>query len=201
MPTVGGRRRRRPADARDDGPVGALHDGSAREEPDADPENVARAIALRKLAAAPQTRAQLDDAMARRGVPADVRDRVLDRFDDVGLIDDAMFARMWVESRHTGRGLAKKALAHELRRRGVDSALVDEAVAQLAPEQEETTARALVARRLPSTRGLDAATRTRRLAGMLARKGYPAGLSFRVVREALEREGVDEAELPSEDAW
>jgi regulatory protein len=201
MPTVGGRRRRRPADARDDGPVGALDDGSASDEPDADPENVARAIALRKLAAAPQTRAQLDDAMARRGVPAEVRDRVLDRFDDVGLIDDAMFARMWVESRHTGRGLAKKALAHELRRRGVDSALVDEAVAQLAPEQEETTARALVARRLPSTRGLDAATRTRRLAGMLARKGYPAGLSFRVVREALEREGVDEAELPSEDAW
>jgi regulatory protein len=201
MPTVGGRRRRRPADARDDGPVGALDDGSASDEPDADPENVARAIALRKLAAAPQTRAQLDDAMARRGVPAEVRDRVLDRFDDVGLIDDAMFARMWVESRHTGRGLAKKALAHELRRRGVDSALVDEAVAQLAPEQEETTARALVARRLPSTRGLDAATRTRRLAGMLARKGYPAGLSFRVVREALEREGVDEAELASEDAW
>jgi regulatory protein len=201
MPTVGGRRRRRPADARDDGPVGALDDGSASDEPDADPENVARAIALRKLAAAPQTRAQLDDAMARRGVPAEVRDRVLDRFDDVGLIDDAMFARMWVESRHTGRGLAKKALAHELRRRGVDSALVDEAVAQLAPEQEETTARALVARRLPSTRGLDAATRTRRLAGMLARKGYPAGLSFRVVREALEREGAGEAELPSEDAW
>jgi len=201
VPTVGGRRRRRPADARDDGPVGALRDGSASDEPDADPENVARAIALRKLAAAPQTRAQLDDAMARRGVPAEVRDRVLDRFDDVGLIDDAMFARMWVESRHTGRGLAKKALAHELRRRGVDSALVDEAVAQLAPEQEETTARALVARRLRSTRGLDAATRTRRLAGMLARKGYPAGLSFRVVREALEREGVDEAELPSEDTW
>jgi regulatory protein len=199
---VGGRRRRwATADARNDGPVGALRDESRSDESDADPENVARAIALRKLAAAPQTRAQLNDAMARRGVPAEVRDRVLDRFDDVGLIDDAMFARMWVESRHAGRGLAKKALAHELRRRGVDSALVEEAVAELAPEQEETAARALVARRLPSTRGLDAATQTRRLAGMLARKGYPAGLSFRVVREALEREGVDEAELPSEDGW
>jgi regulatory protein len=199
---VGGRRRRwATADARNDGPVGALRDESRSDESDADPENVARAIALRKLAAAPQTRAQLNDAMARRGVPAEVRDRVLDRFDDVGLIDDAMFARMWVESRHAGRGLAKKALAHELRRRGVDSALVEEAVAELAPEQEETAARALVARRLPSTRGLDAATQTRRLAGMLARKGYPAGLSFRAVREALEREGVDEAELPSEDGW
>lgn len=170
-------------------------------EPDADPENVARSIALRKLAAAPQTRAQLDDAMARRGVPAEIRARVLDRFDDVGLIDDAMFARMWVESRHAGRGLAKKALAHELRRRGVDSALVDDAVGELAPEQEEATARALVARKLRSTRGLDPAARTRRLAGMLARKGYPAGLAFRIVREALEREGVAENDLPPEDGW
>jgi regulatory protein len=169
--------------------------------PDADPENVARTIALRKLAAAPQTRAQLDDAMTRRGVPAEIRARVLDRFDDVGLIDDAMFARMWVESRHAGRGLAKKALAHELRRRGVDSALVEDAVAELPPEQEEATARALVARRLPATRGLDPAARTRRLAGMLARKGYPAGLSFRIVREALEREGVDEDHLPPDNGW
>lgn len=198
-PPAGGRRRT--GGARDAGPTGASYDESRDDQPDADPEQVARAIALRKLAAAPQTRAQLDDAMARRGVPEEVRDRVLDRFNDVGLIDDAMFARMWVESRHAGRGLAKKALAHELRRRGVDSALVDEAVAELGPDQEENTARALVARKLPSTRGLDAATRTRRLAGMLARKGYPAGLSFRVVREALEREGVEEAELPSEDGW
>ena len=171
------------------------------DEPDADPETIARAIALRKLAAAPQTRAQLNDAMARRGVPDDVRERVLDRFDDVGLIDDAMFAQMWVESRHAGRGLAKKALAHELRRRGVDSAVVDEAVAALQPEHEEATARALVERKLRSTRGLEPTTRTRRLAGMLARKGYSAGLALRVVREALEREGVDEEALPSAEGW
>ena len=199
-PPAGERSRRRARDARASDPVRALGVESG-DGPDANPENVARAIALRKLAAAPQTRAQLDDAMARRGVPAEVRDRILDRFDEVGLIDDAMFARMWVESRHAGRGLAKKALAHELRRRGIDSALVDEAVADLAPEREEDTARALVARRLPSTRGLDTATRTRRLAGMLARKGYPPGLSYRVVREALEREGVDEAELPPDADW
>ncbi len=168
---------------------------------EADPEVVARTIALRKLAAAPQTRAQLDDAMARRGVPDDVRSRVLDRFDEVGLIDDAMFARMWVESRHAGRGLAKKALSHELRRRGVDSAVIDEAVAELRPEQEEASARALVARKLSSTKGLESGPRIRRLVGMLARKGYPAGLAFRVVREALEREGVDEEDLPPEADW
>lgn len=168
---------------------------------DADPESVARAIVLRKLSAAPQTRAQLDEAMRRSGIAADVRARVLERFSDVGLIDDAMFARMWVESRHAGRGLGRKALAHELRKRGVDASLVDEAVGRLPDDQEEATARALVARRLPSTRGLDPRTRTRRLASMLARKGYPAGLAARVVREALESEGVGNDDLPDVGDW
>ncbi|HEX6195726.1 MAG TPA: regulatory protein RecX [Jiangellaceae bacterium] len=167
-----------------------------REDPEPDPESVARTIALRRLAAAPQTRAQLDEAMAKRGVPDDVRVEVLDRFTDVGLIDDATFARMWVESRHSGRGLARRALGHELRKRGVDGAIVDRAVAEIDPESEEATARELVAKRLASTRGMDAEKRTRRLAGMLARKGYPAGLAYRVVRDALESEGVDEDDMP-----
>lgn len=168
---------------------------------DADPESAARAIVLRKLSAAPQTRAQLDEAMRRKGIAADVRGRVLERFSDVGLIDDAMFARMWVESRHAGRGLARKALAHELRRRGVDESLVDEAVDRLPAAEEEATARALVAKRLRSTRGLEPRTRTRRLAGMLARKGYPAALAARVVREALESEGVDDVDLMEAEDW
>jgi regulatory protein len=168
---------------------------------EADPESVARSIALRKLSAAPQTRAQLDEAMQNKGVPDAVRERVLSRFGDVGLIDDAMFARMWVESRHRGRGLARKALAHELRRRGVDGAVVDEAVAALDPEDEESKARELVARRLPATRNLDPVRRTRRLAGMLARKGYPAGLAYRVVSEALADEGVADSDLPPETQW
>jgi regulatory protein len=165
-----------------------------------DPESIARAIALRKLSAAPQTRAQLDDAMRRRGVPDVVRDRVLDRFGDVGLIDDAMFAQAWVESRHSGRGLARRALAFELRRRGVEPSIVDHALATLPADQEERTARALVAAKLASTRALEPATRTRRLAGMLARKGYPPGLAFLVVRDALASEGIAEDQLPPEPA-
>jgi regulatory protein len=171
-------------------------DRSGDAEPD--PESVARTIALRKLTAAPQTRAQLDDAMRRRGVPDEIRARVLDRFGDVGLIDDAMFAAAWVESRHAGRGLARKALAYELRRRGVDPALVDDAVSALPADREERTARALVAAKLAATRPLDPAARTRRLAAMLARKGYPPGLAFRVVRDALTDEGVTEDQLPDE---
>jgi regulatory protein len=120
-----------------------------------------------------------------------VADEVLSRFEDVGLIDDGAFADAWVESRHHGRGLARRALAQELRTKGVDSALIDAAVGRLDTEQEEATARELVARKMRVTRGLDRDKRLRRLAGMLARKGYSEGMALRVVREALEEEGEE----------
>ena len=155
----------------------------------ADPEAVARLICLRLLTAAPRTRAQLAEALRRRRVPEDAAEAVLSRFAEVKLIDDAMFAQAWVESRHQGRGLAGRALAAELRRRGVAQSDITAAVGQLNPDTEFATARALVARRLASTRSLPAPARVRRLAGMLARKGYGSALAYRVVREALEQDG------------
>ncbi|WP_371949028.1 recombination regulator RecX [Actinomadura monticuli] len=165
--------------------------GPRKEPADADPESRAREICLRMLSASPRTRAQLADALHRKGIPDDVAERVLGRFTDVGLIDDEAFAQAWVRSRHTGRGLARRALAAELRRRGVAGDTIDEAVDSLDPAQEEETARALVRRKLPATRGADPAKRMRRLVGMLARKGYPPGLAYRVVKEALDEEGAD----------
>jgi regulatory protein len=156
-----------------------------------DPEARARQVCLRLLTLAPRTRAQLADALRKRGIPDETADEVLSRFEDVGLIDDAAFARSWVESRHHGRGLASRALSAELKQRGVAPdeirAAIDE---QLSPDDEATSARRLIDRKLNSTRGLPPEQRTRRLAGLLARKGYPAGLAFRVIREALEAEGA-----------
>ncbi|MGW2086845.1 recombination regulator RecX [Streptomyces sp. NPDC001880] len=156
-----------------------------------DPVEQARNICLRLLTGTPRTRKQLADALRKREIPDEAAEEVLSRFEDVGLIDDAAFADAWVESRHHGRGLARRALVRELRTKGVDSALIDEAVGQLDSEQEEATARELVARKLRSTRGLDRDKRLRRLAGMLARKGYGEGMALRVVRQALEEEGED----------
>ena len=158
-------------------------------EPDADPEQVARQICLHQLEFAPRTRAELAATLAKRGVADDVAEGVLSRFAEVGMIDDALFAQMWVTSRHRGRGLAGRALQQELRRKGVDDDVAREALDALEPEQERATARALVDRRLPATRGLTPDARVRRLAGMLARKGYPAGIAFGVVKEALAAEG------------
>ncbi|MFF5937418.1 recombination regulator RecX [Streptomyces sp. NPDC012508] len=156
-----------------------------------DPAERARAICLRLLTGTPRTRKQLADALRKREIPDDVAEEVLSRFEDVGLIDDAAFADAWVESRHHGRGLARRALARELRTKGVDASLIQEAVGQLDSEQEEITARELVDRKLRATRGLERDRRLRRLAGMLARKGYPEGMALRVVRQALEAEGED----------
>lgn len=120
---------------------------------------------------------------------------MLSRFEEVGLIDDAAFAAAWVESRHAGRGLARRALAQELRTRGVAGQLVEEAVAQLDQDEESATARVLVERKLRSTAGLERQARMRRLVGVLARRGYSEGLAFRVVREVLDAEGESAEEL------
>jgi regulatory protein len=160
-----------------------------------DPTGFARQICLQLLEVGPRTRKELTDALAKKGVPDDAADEVLGRFADVGIIDDALFASMWVSSRHRGRGLAGRALSQELRRKGIDDETVREAVGQLDPDEEAETARSLVRRKLASTRGLTTEARVRRLAGMLARKGYGAGLAFRIVKEELEREGTDPPEL------
>src|SRR5262249_14409847 len=93
-----------------------------------DPAERARAICLRLLSGTPRTRKQLADALRKREIPDEVAEEVLSRFEEVGLIDDSAFAEAWVESRHHGRGLARRALARELRTKGVDSVLIDEAV-------------------------------------------------------------------------
>ena len=175
----------------DPGAAGSAPD-AARAQP-SDPVGAARQICLNQLEHAPRTRAELAAVLRRKGVADDVAEQVLSRFAEVGMIDDALFAQMWVTSRHRGKGLARRALTQELRRKGVDDEQVAEAVATLDPEQELATARALVDRRLRTTTELAPDARVRRLAGMLARKGYPAGVAFRVVREALAAEGVEAA--------
>jgi regulatory protein len=160
-------------------------------EEELDPATKAREICLRQLSHGPRTAAQLTAAMGRKGIEEDVANEVLERFTDVGLIDDAAFAEAWVESRHTGRGLARRALAHELRSRGVDTGIIAVAVAELDPERELETARALATKRLAATRGLETPARFRRVASLLARKGYSESVAYRVIREALEAEGED----------
>ncbi|MEP6852206.1 MAG: regulatory protein RecX [bacterium] len=150
-----------------------------------DPEAVARTLCLRQLDVRARTRAELERYLAGKGVPEEPAGRVLDRFVELGLVDDRALAAAFVEAAHRYQGLARRGLAVKLRRRGVDDAVVAEAVAVIDGEQEANAARALAQRRLRSLSDLDRTVQVRRLVGLLARKGYPSGLAYRVVREVV----------------
>jgi len=183
-------------DRPDDDPLNPDVVAGSPEDEMGDPESVARGICLRALTGAPKTRSQLADLLATRGVPDDAAETVLDRFTEVGLIDDAAFARAWVSSRQSGRGLARRALSAELRAKGVEPEVAAEAVGAVDDDDERATARRLVDRKVGAMRRLDRATATRRLMGMLARKGYSGGLAAAVVREALDSAGADDLDHP-----
>ncbi len=156
--------------------------------PEADPESVARKILLDQLTGRARTRSELADKLASRNVPDEVAARLLDRFEEVGLIDDADFARQWVEKRQSGRGLARRALAQELRRKGIDDGVAGEALDEIDEDDEVEAARMLVRAKLGSVRSLDRDRAVRRLVGMLARKGHSSSVAFRVVKEELDIE-------------
>jgi regulatory protein len=152
----------------------------------ADPVEVAKQIILKQLSHSPKTRHQLAQVLAKRNVSPDAASAALDRIAELGYIDDAAFARAWVESRHRSRGLAHSALRRELIQRGVDRDLIDEVLVEaVSVESEHAAARALVDKKLRSMSGVTDDAATRRLVGMLNRKGYSPGVALAVVREAL----------------
>jgi regulatory protein len=160
-------------------------DDPAAATPEADPESVARAIVLRQRSMAPRSRAQLERKLHQRGCDDDVAARVLDRMTEVGLIDDEAYAEMLVRARHSGKGLARRALAHELRKQGIDEEVAHEALSRLGAGDERLRAEQLVEKRLRGLHGLPPEVQTRRLAGLLARKGYASEVAWSVIREAV----------------
>ena len=141
-----------------------------------------------------RSRKELADKLAKKDVPDDVAARLLDRFTEVGLIDDEAYARAWISSRQPGKGLARRALAQELRRKGVDDETAREALDEIDPADEEQAARVLVRKKLRTLSRVDDQTATRRLVGLLARKGYGAGMAFAVVRDELATSGREAPE-------
>lgn len=162
---------------------------AATETRDMGPAAEAQGVCLRLLTARPRSRAELADALRRRGIPDEVGEPVLDRLSQVGLVDDVAFAESAVRSAHRHRGLGRRALRTELRRRGVQSEITEDAVARVRPEDEEQRARELVRRKLRSSTVRDVTALGRKLGGMLARKGYSEELAWRVVRDEIGRDG------------
>jgi len=153
--------------------------------PPGDPESIARTICLRLLDRRARSRAELAAALRKRGVPDAAASAVLDRFAEVGLIDDAALADALAAAQHRERGLAGRAVAVKLRQRGIAEPQVRAAVESIDRDSEYAAAQALVAKKLRSLGGLEPQVQARRLVGLLGRRGYGPGLAHDVVRAAL----------------
>ena len=153
-------------------------------------EEQARALCLRLLTARARTRAELEGQLAKRGYSAEVGGRVLDRLAQVGLVDDVDFAEQWVRSRRVNAGKGKRALAAELRTKGVDNEVISAALADIDAGAERERAEQLVRDKLRRERlGDDDDTNVmRRLVGMLARRGYHQSMAVDVVKSELASE-------------
>ncbi|ORW93271.1 recombinase RecX [Mycobacterium sp. IEC1808] len=152
-------------------------------------EEQARALCLRLLTARSRTRAELAGQLSKRGYPDDVAERVLDRLAAVGLVNDAEFAEQWVESRRAKAGKSRRALAAELRTKGVGKELIGAALAGIDAAAERDRAEELVRAKLRrETLSDDDARLSRRLVGMLARRGYGQNLACEVVLAELAAE-------------
>lgn len=159
--------------------------------PAGDPEETARIICLRLLDRRARSRSELAEALRKRGIPDKSATAVLDRYEEVGLIDDTALASTMAGAAHRERGLARRAVAAKLRHRGIDDETVRAAIDQISRDDERSAAERLVAKKLRTLRDQPAEVQARRLVGMLARRGYGADLAHQVVRAAVS--GIDDA--------
>jgi len=149
----------------------------------------AHALCLRLLTVRARTRAELAGHLAKRGFPDDAADAVLNRLEAVGLIDDEDFAEQWVRSRQANAGKGKRALAAELRTKGVEAELIAGVLDGIDAGAERSRAEQLVERRLRrEVLDGDDAKVVRRLVGMLARRGYSQSMAASVVTDAVAAE-------------
>ena len=175
-----------------------------RDRPDHDPlvadhsiaaaEAAARIICLRLLDQRARTRAELAIALAGKGIPDYAATAVLDRFAEVGLIDDAALALQFATARHRERRLAPRAISAALKRRGVEDETIAEAISVIDADSERRAARELVEAKLRRLDGFDPDVATRRLTALLARRGYSSSIVYATVREAIRDRGGDPPE-------
>ncbi|WP_081876915.1 regulatory protein RecX [Nocardia rhamnosiphila] len=186
--------RARPADPRS--PVDAPTDGRPGDDAQGGLEQ-AKEAALRLLAVRARSRAELAQRLSAKGYSFEVTQQALGRLAEVGLIDDADFARQWVRQRHGFSGKGRRALEQELRRKGVSQEDSAAALDTVTADDEYERATELVRRKLRSLpAGLDREKSIRRLVGMLARRGYGHSVAFAVVKSEYEAAGFGDEDAP-----
>ena len=147
--------------------------------------DAAKQVLLRRLSHAPRTRKELAKDLKDKDISDEVANVALDRFEEVGLINDQALASNYVSSQHERKGLGKNALRQQLRAKGVSDDVALAAISQISDDQEFQAAFALACKKIRSLQKDDAKTQLRKIVGVLARKGYSSNLAFRVAKEVI----------------
>ena len=147
--------------------------------------DAAKQVLLRRLSNAPRTRKELAKDLKDKDISDEVANIALDRFEEVGLINDQALASNYVSSQHERKGIGKNALRQQLRAKGVSDDVALEAISQISDDQEFQAAFALACKKIRSLQKDDAKTQLRKIVGVLARKGYSSNLAFRVAKEVI----------------
>lgn len=147
--------------------------------------DAAKQVLLRRLSHAPRTRKELAKDLKDKDISDEVANVALDRFEEVGLINDQALASNYVSSQHERKGLGKNALRQQLRAKGISDDVALEAISQISDDQEFQAAFALACKKIRSLQRDDAKTQLRKVVGVLARKGYSSNLAFRVAKEVI----------------
>lgn len=147
--------------------------------------DAAKQVLLRRLSHAPRTRKELAKDLKDKDISDEVANVALDRFEEVGLINDQALASNYVSSQHERKGLGKNALRQQLRAKGVSDDVALEAISQISDDQEFQAAFALACKKIRSLQKDDPKTQLRKIVGVLARKGYSSNLAFRVAKEVI----------------
>ena len=169
---------------------------AARAAEETDPYTRAKTIVYNQLAYSAKTRGQLRKKLQAEGFESELIESLLDKFEAAKLIDDAEYAQTFVAQKSRTKKLSRAALRRELAERGVRGEEAENALAQRTDEQEREDAAELVRKKLRP--GMDLSDRaekdkvTRRLLGMLARRGYSSSVSMSVIREELAAYGAED---------
>jgi regulatory protein len=165
--------------------------------PQADPFSQARNIVLNQLNFMPRSRKELETTLIKRDIDPEVAREVLDRFVEIDIVNDAAFAELLVRSRCNTKKVSRSVMRQQLRQKGIDPEIIDEALLVVTDDDELRMATELVEKKARAMTRLDPQVRKRRLFGLLARKGYGTAIALQVIND-LEASDFNGAEVISD---
>ncbi|MDH4161190.1 MAG: recombination regulator RecX [Nitrospirota bacterium] len=144
----------------------------------------AKNSAYRFLTIRPRSRYEVEHKLQDRDFPSDIITSVIDHLIRLGYLDDRRFAAQWAASRVRTRGFGRRRIEQELYTKGISRELITDTLRELfCDEPELDVARKEAEKKLRSLGRFDPEVRKRRLAGHLERKGFPAEIIGKVLRE------------------